>query len=348
MKKELVQFPGLELRAGEDEGIVEGYIAVWGTVDSYMSEFQRGSFAKTIEERGNRIKLLFNHNEESVIGKVVEIREDDNGVFVRARITRAVQQANDVFELIKDDVIDTFSFGFRAIKQTFRAGVRVITEVKLYEVSPVVFEANENAVITDVRRDKRATDFDESLSSIQLFSERNDLIGAINVTLEDVFYDFLYGDSSAGDALQQTNDTLVKFSALYSDFTERLINTLSERNDIDFTNPVAKAMANEFSGKSVDEVASTTSLTADEVRALRAGRVVASDNLPDNIGKAAQQVRNEAVDTLCSELRDGGYNTAEMERIAGIIDQSLSPKGEVDNLITDLRNFRINLETRSK
>jgi len=346
MKKETIQFPDLELRAGDsDEGVVEGYIAVWGTVDSYMSEFQRGSFAKTISERGNRIKLLFNHNEESVIGKVIEIREDDTGVFVRAKVTMAVQQANDVLALIKDNVIDTFSFGFRAVKQTFRSGVRVITEVKLYEVSPVVFEANENAVITGVRKDEdRSTDFDTTLSFNQLHSARYDLTSAIANTLDDIFYSFAYDEMSTAEAMSATNDALTKFSALYSDYTERLINAVGERSEA-LGNPIAEAMIKEFAGKSADEVASTTSLTTDEVIALRAGRVVASDNLPENIGSAIQQVRNEVVNSLCSELRSGSYNAAEMERMTGIIEQTLYPKGKDDDLIASLRKFSSNLKT---
>lgn len=142
--------PG-ECRAAS-EGIIEGYAAVWGTVDSYDSMFEKGAFAKTISERGQRIKLLWNHDSDTVIGRVTELREDEKGLFVRAQITMGVEKARDVFELIKDGAIDTFSFGFRTIKDEWGdKGIRLIKEVALYEVSPVTFEANPSAVITGTR-----------------------------------------------------------------------------------------------------------------------------------------------------------------------------------------------------
>jgi len=85
-----------ELRADDSEaGIIEGYIAVWGTVDSYNSSFQQGCFKKTIENRMNKIKVLWNHDTEQPIGKLTEIREDDHGLFVRAQLITDVNKASE-------------------------------------------------------------------------------------------------------------------------------------------------------------------------------------------------------------------------------------------------------------
>ena len=46
----------------KDEWTFEGYAVTWGTIDDYNSTFRKGSFRKTITERGNRIKVLWNHN----------------------------------------------------------------------------------------------------------------------------------------------------------------------------------------------------------------------------------------------------------------------------------------------
>ena len=55
-KREFSGLKGIEVRADEDAGVFSGYIAVWDTVDSHNSRFVRGSFKKTIEERGHRIR----------------------------------------------------------------------------------------------------------------------------------------------------------------------------------------------------------------------------------------------------------------------------------------------------
>lgn len=138
-----------EVRATGDDGEFEGYIAVWGTVDTYNSEFRPGAFDKTLRERGDRIKVFFNH--QMLVGKPLEIREDDYGVFVRGKLNLNVGAAADVYSFMKDGTLDTLSFGFKTVRQQYVRGVRQITEVKLFEFGPVVFEANPQAQITNVR-----------------------------------------------------------------------------------------------------------------------------------------------------------------------------------------------------
>ena len=114
-----------EIRA-DGEGTFEGYIAVWDTVDSYQSTFKRGAFKKTIQERFDKIKILWNHDSDEVIGKVTDIREDDHGVFVQGQLVTTVVRAAEVFELLKASAIDTLSFGFRTVTEKWEDGVRAI------------------------------------------------------------------------------------------------------------------------------------------------------------------------------------------------------------------------------
>lgn len=146
-----------EIRAVNDEGVFEGYIAVWGSTDAYNSRFAKGAFKKTLQERGDKIKVFYNH--EQLVGRSLEIREDDYGVFVRGKINLEVPAGQEAFAFMKDGTLDGLSFGFRAIKQRYVEGVREITEVKLYEYGPVVFPANDDAAITDVRNDSGPTEY---------------------------------------------------------------------------------------------------------------------------------------------------------------------------------------------
>jgi hypothetical protein len=85
------------------------------------------------------------------VGKTLEIREDDHGLYGRWSIvdTRA---GTDAYKLAKAGVLDSLSIGFFAEEYAYREdGVRVLMRITLPEVSAVAIPANRNAVITDVK-----------------------------------------------------------------------------------------------------------------------------------------------------------------------------------------------------
>ena len=143
----------LQVRAVEDtEGIFEGYAIVWDSVDSHGTRFRKGCCTKTLKERGDRVKILDNHEINIPIGKPLELREDDVGLFVRGELLSGVQAADEMRIKIEKEVIDTLSVGFKTIQDRPAGGsIRDITEIKLYELSPVTFASNEAAAILGIR-----------------------------------------------------------------------------------------------------------------------------------------------------------------------------------------------------
>jgi len=136
---------------GDSEGIVDAYLTAWDTIDSYKTSFQRGCFKKTFENRANKIKVLWNH--DVLAGKCLEAREDEYGAFVRVQLNLATETGRTAFEHIKAGDVDSFSFGFNVVQDKWVDGIRTFTEVKVLECSPVLFPANDAAVIIDVRED---------------------------------------------------------------------------------------------------------------------------------------------------------------------------------------------------
>lgn len=170
-----------EVRAiSEDEkGLVEGYASVFGAKDWYGSVFDKGCFLKSLSERKN-IKVLWNHDAYAPIGRVIEAREDDYGLFVKYKLSLGTEHGNDIYELIKDGVIDSMSIGFNIRTEAIENDVWHIKEVDLWEVSPVTFAANNEAMITsfrslDPRNQKRNKDN---------FDEITHLLGRISITAE--------------------------------------------------------------------------------------------------------------------------------------------------------------------
>lgn len=141
-----------ELRARPEERTVEGYANVFNVVDAYQSMFVRGSFQPSLEERQGRIRFLRGHFPDDVLGVIEELREDEKGLFFRARFSNT-QLGNDTLTLVKDGALDEVSIGFRTIKQRFDPDMEVLVKekVELWEVSLVTFAANSLARVEAVR-----------------------------------------------------------------------------------------------------------------------------------------------------------------------------------------------------
>lgn len=146
-----------ETKAGakDDEVIIEGYGAVKGNIDSYGDVLAEGSMSKSIGERGERIAFCLQHDIYNPVGKILEISEDEKGLKIKARISDAHPE---VKTKIKEGILREMSIGYTTInsKQETIDGkeVRILTEVKLYEVSLVTVAANELAVIEDIKSEE--------------------------------------------------------------------------------------------------------------------------------------------------------------------------------------------------
>lgn len=147
----------LTVRADGEGRTVAGIVVPFDTVArvsdggaAYEERFARGSFAKTIRERGNRVKLLMQHNSHEPIGRATLLREDAAGLYGEFRVS-AVPAGDQALELVRDGVIDSFSVGFAPIKATRDGGVTVRTEVALREASLVTFPAYDDARVLALR-----------------------------------------------------------------------------------------------------------------------------------------------------------------------------------------------------
>ena len=136
--------------ADEKAGIVKGYGSVFGNVDSDGDIINRGAYKKTIEENGNRVKYLYQHDMDKPLGKIVNLGEDDKGLYFEAEIPKTTL-GKDVIELMKAGVITENSVGILPIQKDNSGEYRQINEVKLYEISAVTLAANDQAILVDVK-----------------------------------------------------------------------------------------------------------------------------------------------------------------------------------------------------
>ena len=85
---------------------------------------------------------------DDVIGKIIELKEDERGLWFRAKISNTTK-GRDLAELIQDEAINEISIGYRSIVWEIDEvrNVRMLKEVQLYEISFVSRAANPQAVI---------------------------------------------------------------------------------------------------------------------------------------------------------------------------------------------------------
>lgn len=154
--------------ADEKAGTFEGIASVYGNIDSYGDVVEPGAFAKTITERGANIPILWQHNSGLPIG-TGEVYDAGSHLGIKGRIIDSVSYGADALKLIREGVVKGLSIGYRIVKDAWDSErkVRLLKEVKLYEVSVVTFPANELAVLTGI---KSAAIEDEAYTAIQHYT----------------------------------------------------------------------------------------------------------------------------------------------------------------------------------
>lgn len=153
MKKRSLKTIQFKMEAfDEDEGVFSGYGAVFGNLDSGGDIIEHGAFTRTLAKGWERVKILALHNDGILpIGKPLELREDENGLFLKARISDTAT-GRDVKTLIKDGVLNELSIGYDPVVFEYDAEqARHLKELELYEISVVTWAMNEQALITDYK-----------------------------------------------------------------------------------------------------------------------------------------------------------------------------------------------------
>lgn len=158
----------------EDQTLyVEGYAAVFANVDSYNDRIQKGAFVNTINGTNrDRIAFCKDHDLRDVIGVIVDLREDEKGLWFRAKISKT-RDGKDVEILLEDGALKEFSIGYitKAYEWNEEEGIRTLTEIELWEISLVTRAANDQAKV--IATEIKSEDDTRGLSDEELIEKRN-------------------------------------------------------------------------------------------------------------------------------------------------------------------------------
>jgi HK97 family phage prohead protease len=158
-RESLIRMSPVELRSEGDSQTLVGYAAVFNedtVIDSWEGHFVEriapGAFRKTLRERGNQVKVLFNHGMDPQIGdkplgKPRTMKEDEKGLYVEVPLDDTSYN-RDILASLRSGALDGMSFRMTVVAEKWddpdesqKLPVRTIREIKLYEFGPVTFPA---------------------------------------------------------------------------------------------------------------------------------------------------------------------------------------------------------------
>lgn len=149
MEMEL-RFNDAKIETNEDGLVVKGYVNETGKRSHMLGREKR--FTEIIKpgvweralNRAKEVHFLAEHDKNKILASTrngsLELREDEKGLYMEAKIS-PTSWGKDYYQLIKDGILDSMSFGFRAASDQWRNlgdhFERTINELELFEVSVV-------------------------------------------------------------------------------------------------------------------------------------------------------------------------------------------------------------------
>lgn len=170
----------LKIKAVNDAGEFEGYGSVFGNQDSVDDVVMPGAFQASLarwQQKERLPSMLWQHNMEEPIGLYTEMREDENGLYVKGRLLIDDDPlAKRAHAHMKAGSLSGLSIGYMLKEWDFDRDkdVFLLKEIDLWEVSLVTFPANDEARISNVKSHlvrgemPRPSEFEKALREVGL------------------------------------------------------------------------------------------------------------------------------------------------------------------------------------
>lgn len=156
--------------AGTQYKTITGYAAVWNKMSEDLGGFREilapGAFTRALE-RGNTIKLLYDHDSAAVLASTqngtLELREDEVGLHIWARVDMSDPDVQRVAAKLRSGIVDQMSFAFSMDEDSdeswdYKGGIpiRTIRSVSsLWETSVVSMPAYTSTKVALLERAKQ-------------------------------------------------------------------------------------------------------------------------------------------------------------------------------------------------
>jgi len=133
---------------GQQKRIVTGYAAVADVVDSQYELIAREALDEASKDLLKYTTVLYNHDPDRPIGKVLEARPEGTGLFVKVQISNT---EDEIWDKICEGIISKFSFRGviteydEQFDKSLARNITIIKGFKIFEISLVSVPANPEA-----------------------------------------------------------------------------------------------------------------------------------------------------------------------------------------------------------
>lgn len=142
-----------EFKAAGDTGRFEGYAAIFGNIDLGGDIIERGAFKEFVTNRDGKTVILWQHSTRDPVG-VAKVRQDDKGLAFEGELVMEDPTARKAHAHMKAGSVNGMSIGYDVLDggaEILNSGIRTLSKLKLWEISPVTFGMNPLAGIDAVK-----------------------------------------------------------------------------------------------------------------------------------------------------------------------------------------------------
>jgi len=214
----------IELKEEGDKRYIEAVFSLFDTIDSDNDVTKANALRSGYS--GNKVPLVWNHDWSKVIGRGIIETDNQKAVFKGYFLdTEAGKEAYETVKAMQD--MQQFSYGFQVMKSSKgthidskgeEVPVRVLEDVKVWEVSPVLVGAQQNSFVQALKSGLEPVD-EEIKAEMQVESTEPEVSSKTDAGISN--------SSQQGMRLgEQAVASLEELKA----FTERIENLASLRN----------------------------------------------------------------------------------------------------------------------
>jgi HK97 family phage prohead protease len=200
-----------EIKAMNDDDdffTFEGLASTFGNTDLVDDVVAKGAFLKSLKQRTPVI--LWQHNTSEPIGMPSEISENDDGLFIKAKLPKDDDLVKGrVIPQMRVGSIRKMSIGYSVKDSDNNGKIRTLKEIDLFEVSLVTFPANPKANVTNFKSNQKFNIEDvqhiEDVKDLRTFFKNSDVF--TKQAREHIINKFTnLSDSGASDGLSDSGE----------------------------------------------------------------------------------------------------------------------------------------------
>lgn len=162
----------IELKEDGDKRYIEAVFSLFDTIDSDNDVTKANALRSGYT--GNKVPLVWNHDWSKVIGRGIIETDNQKAVFKGYFLdTEAGKEAYETVKAMQD--MQQFSYGFQVMKSSKgkhidskgeEVPVRVLEDVKVWEVSPVLVGAQQNSFVQALKSGLESFEPDEDIDDV--------------------------------------------------------------------------------------------------------------------------------------------------------------------------------------